>query len=173
MANHPTDRENDYNDPNYNPNYQNRADHPPNVADPEYMDSGNYHPDYQREQQLRAREREEQQLAREEQRLAVARRQTVVDRAIAIIYFLVGALEVLLLIRFFLRLFGANPDNQFAQVIYDFSAPFVAPFSTLFISPTFGGGASIFDVNLLVAMIVYALLGWLVGRLIQLIWGIE
>lgn len=166
MANYPPDRDNEYNDPNYDPNYQNRADYPPPP-----MDSGSYRPDYQRDEQLRAREREEQQLAREDHRLAVARRQTIVDRAIAIIYFLVGALEVLLLIRFFLRLFGANPDNQFAQVIYDFSAPFVAPFSTLFISPTFG--TSVFDVNLLVAMIVYALLGWLVGRLIQLIWGIE
>lgn len=166
MANHPTDRDNEYNDPNYNPNYPNRPNYPPDV-----MDSGSYDPDYPREEQLRAREREGRQLAREEQRLAIARRQTVVDRAIAIIYFLVGALEVLLLIRFFLRLFGANPENQFAQIIYDFSAPFVAPFSTLFISPTFG--TSVFDVNLLVAMIVYALLGWLVGRLIQLIWGID
>ncbi len=171
MTNHPPDRNNDYNDPNYNPNYPNRADYPPPAVDAGGVEPNNYYPDYQREEVLRAREREEHQLAREEHRLAVARRQTIVDRAIAIIYFLVGALEVLLLIRFLLRLFGANPENQFAQVIYSFSAPFVAPFSTLFISPTFG--TSVFDINLLVAMIVYALLGWLVGRLIQLIWGIE
>lgn len=117
------------------------------------------------------RQQERLRLQREEQRLAIARREEVVNRAVEIVYYLVGALLVLLLIRFFLRLSGANIENQFARFIYNFSEPFVSPFSTLFISPTFG--RSIFDVNLLVAIIVYAILGWLVGRLIRLIWGVE
>jgi YggT family protein len=115
--------------------------------------------------------REERRLREEEARLAAARREAVVTRAINIVYYFVGALLILLALRFILRLFAANPENLFARVIYDFSAPFVAPFSTLFISPTFQEGEAIFDVNLLIGMLVYALLAWLVGRLIRLIWG--
>lgn len=108
-------------------------------------------------------------LHTEEARLAAAQHQATVNRAVEIVYYIVGALLVLLLIRFFLRLSGANPDNTFAEFIYNFSDFFVSPFSTLFISPTIG--QSIIDVNLMVAMIVYAILGWLVGRLIRLVWS--
>ncbi len=71
------------------------------------------------------------------------------------------------MLRFILRVTGANPDNTFAQFIYNLSAPFVAPFSTLFVSPTADGGANIFDVNLLIAIVVYALLGSLAVWLVQ------
>ena len=118
------------------------------------------------------RERERLRLQEEDRRLAIARRNEIVTRAIEIVYYLVGALLILLLIRFFLRLSGANPENQFASIIYNFSEPFAAPFSTLFISPTFGQ-SSIFDLNLLVGMAVYALLALLVARFIRLIWGVE
>ena len=62
---------------------------------------------------------------------------------------------VLLGIRFLLRLFGANTQNEFARLINNLSAPFIAPFSTLFISPTFGGGAYIFDVNIAISVVAY------------------
>lgn len=45
--------------------------------------------------------------------------------------------------------------------IYNLSAPFIAPFSSLLISPVASGGANVFDVNILMAIVVYALLGWL------------
>ena len=102
--------------------------------------------------------------------MSVAFREARVNRAVSVIYYTVGALLILLLLRFLLRLFGANPENTFAQVIYGLSEPFVAPFSTLFISPASSSGP-IFDVNLLVAMPVYALLAWLVGQLVRLIWS--
>lgn len=114
---------------------------------------------------------EERRLRLEEERFEAIRREAVVNRAVNIVYYLVGALLILLMLRFILRLFAANAENLFARVIYDFSEPFVAPFSTLFISPTFSEGAAIFDINLLIAMLVYALLAWLVGRFIRLIWG--
>ena len=46
-----------------------------------------------------------------------------------------------------------------------------APYSTLFISPVSGGGSNIFDVNVLIAMIIYALLGWLGIRFIKVIYA--
>ena len=59
-----------------------------------------------------------------------------------------------------LRLFGANSQNQFAQLINHLSAPFIAPFSTLFISPASSGGANIFDDNIVSANVAYALLSY-------------
>jgi uncharacterized protein YggT (Ycf19 family) len=85
------------------------------------------------------------------------------------LYWLAGMLEILLVMRFLLRLFGANPQNSFARLINDLSAPFIAPFSTLFISPTSEGGANIFDVNVVIAIVAYALLSYLAVSLIRLI----
>lgn len=125
---------------------------------------------FERQQQLR-RQEEALQLQREEQRLELARRTTASTWIINSIYFFVGLLEILLGLRLLLRISGANPDNTFAQVIYNLSDPFVAPFSTLFISPVSDQGGNIFDVNVLIAIVVYALLGWIAVWLVRLIQG--
>jgi len=65
----------------------------------------------------------------------------------------------LLALRFFLRILIANLDNASAQLIVNLSDPFVAPFSTLFISPTNADASRIFDLNVLAAMVAYGLLG--------------
>ena len=103
-------------------------------------------------------QRERQHLAQEAARHTKARKATVLDKFIQAVIFLVSALELLLSLRFMLRLMGANPENAFAGFVYNISQPFVEPFSTLFISPTFNGSTNIFDVNLLVAMAVYLIL---------------
>jgi YggT family protein len=69
-----------------------------------------------------------------------------------------GALEILLGGRLLLRLLGANSQNEFAQWINNLSAPFVAPFSTLFVNPTLGSKANVLDINIIIAMVIYALL---------------
>jgi uncharacterized protein YggT (Ycf19 family) len=109
-------------------------------------------------------------LRQEEKRLRAARLNTPFVWIINTIFWLVGALEILLGLRFLLRLFGANTQNEFARLINNLSAPFIAPFSTLFISPVFGGGAYyIFDVNITIAILVYALLSYLVVSLVRFI----
>ena len=113
------------------------------------------------------RRSEERRLQNEERRIAAVNRNAAVKRIVQLIYFSTGALGVLLLLRVVLRLFGANPDNQVAQVIYGLSNPFAAPFTNLFGNPILG--RVVFDINALVAIAVYALLGWLVGRLIWLV----
>ncbi len=121
---------------------------------------------FQREQKLR-QEEEAYILRKQERELKAAKRASIFSWTINTIYILVGFLEVLLFLRFFLRVLGANPENQFAQFIYSFSEPFIAPFATLFISPTADessnaiGAMNVFDLNALVAIIVYALLCWL------------
>ena len=122
----------------------------------------------ERRQELRAEE-EAFRLQQEEDRLATGKRRSTFNWLISSIYFLVGSLEVLLGLRFLLRLSGANTQNTVNQFITMLSAPFIAPFSTLFVSPVTGDGANIFDLNVLIAMIVYPLLGWLGVRLVKFI----
>lgn len=122
----------------------------------------------ERRQELRAEE-ETFRLQQEEDRLATGKSRSTFNWLISSIYFLVGSLEVLLGLRFLLRLSGANTRNTVSQFIATLSAPFVAPFSTLFVSPVTGDGANIFDLNVLIALIVYPLLGWLGVRLVRFI----
>ncbi|XGV95875.1 MAG: YggT family protein [Leptolyngbya sp. BL-A-14] len=117
------------------------------------------------------REEEAFRLQQEQGRLEAAKTNATFAWIINSISFLVGLLEILLVLRFVLRASGANTKNAFAQFIYNISDPFIAPFSTLFVSPVTGGGANILDLNVLVAIVVYALLGWLAITLVQFLRG--
>ena len=66
------------------------------------------------------RRSEELRLQDEERRIAAVRN-AAVTRIVQLVQFLTGAFGVLLLLRVVLRLFAANPNNQFAQVIYSLS----------------------------------------------------
>ena len=127
--------------------------------------------EYQQRRQALELETESRRLQQANRNARAARSNLTAQRIINGIYFLVGALEVLLLLRFILRISGANTQNTFASFILNLSEPFVAPFSTLFISPTAEGARFIFDVNLLVAILVYGILGLLAGRLVQVLVG--
>jgi YggT family protein len=124
----------------------------------------------ERRQELR-NEEEAFLLQQQEGRLEVVRRRGIYAWIINGIYFLVGALEILLMLRFLLRFTGANTQNEFTQFIYNLSAPFMAPFSTLFVSPTSNNATNIFDVNIIIAIIVYSLAGWLAVRLVKFIYA--
>jgi hypothetical protein len=85
------------------------------------------------------------------------------------IYLLFGILEGLLAIRFVLPLLGANPAAGFAQFVYSITRPFLAPFVGLFGTARFGG--SVFEVNPLVAILVYALIAWVLVKAVGLVLG--
>ncbi|WP_035992475.1 YggT family protein [Leptolyngbya sp. KIOST-1] len=128
------------------------------------------HNEFDHEREL-IRNQEVYRLRQEQARLRAAQRQARLGWVRNTILLLVGALEVLLALRFFLRLSSANPENPFAQTIYSLSAPFMSPFSTLFISPTDASAIRIFDLNNLIAMVVYALLGGLAIALVNYFQG--
>ena len=90
-------------------------------------------------------------------------------RLIQGMWLLFGIVEGILAIRFILKLLGANEAAGFAHFIYAASAPFVAPFSNLFANP--GSGGSVLELTTLVAIIVYALVAWLIARVIWLLAG--
>lgn len=83
-----------------------------------------------------------------------------------IIWFVAGVILALLALRFVLALLGANPDNAFADFVYDASHPLVAPFFSLFsYDLDLQGTGSRFELYTLVAMAVYALVAWGLARL--------
>ncbi|MDQ3065010.1 MAG: YggT family protein [bacterium] len=72
-----------------------------------------------------------------------------------IVYYIGGALLLLLAVRFMLLLLGASRSSGFVDFIYGLSGLFVAPFNGIFDEPRYG--ESVFDSATLVAMVVYAI----------------
>jgi uncharacterized protein YggT (Ycf19 family) len=90
------------------------------------------------------------------------------------VWFIVGLLSILLLIRFVLLATGANEATGFAQLIYGLTGWMVAPFAGLFgRSITYPGsvGTAVIEFESIVAIIVVVLLGWIVTKLAQLAVG--
>ena len=96
--------------------------------------------------------------------VAAERRQSTFQ-VTQIIWTLVGILEIALGLRFVLKLIAANPDAGFARAIYGLTQPFLAPFTALVGTPTSGG--TVLEMTTLIAMAVYALLAWIVSRVIR------
>lgn len=99
--------------------------------------------------------------------VAVVNQNSAVARIVNIVYFLFGTLELLLAVRVIFYLISVNPDNGFAKFIDDMSSPFVALFASLLQNPTLGT-TGVLEITTLIAMLVYAIVAWLVGRLIWL-----
>lgn len=88
-------------------------------------------------------------------------------KATQLIWLGLGLLEALIALRIGLKLIGANPDSLFATFIYNFSNIFLFPFEGVVNNPVIG--AAVVELSSLIAMVVYALLGWAVERIIWMI----
>jgi YggT family protein len=84
-----------------------------------------------------------------------------------IIWTILGILEILLGMRFVLKLIAANAGSGFAVFIYGITGPFLAPFTGLVGTPASGG--MILEVTTLIGMAVYALFFWVVARVLQVV----
>lgn len=83
-----------------------------------------------------------------------------------IMYVLLTIINGIIAIRFILSLFGANRSNAFADLIYTFSSPLVAPFRSLFsVDTRVGETSGRFEVESVVAIIVYSLIVWMLIRI--------
>jgi cation transport ATPase len=87
------------------------------------------------------------------------RRLNLLSRTDQIVYFLVGALEVLLLMRFVFKLLGADSNNGIVNFIYALSAPFVMAFNGIFGDYKLSNNSTL-EISALIAMAIYALLAW-------------
>jgi len=91
-------------------------------------------------------------------------------RLVQAVYLVFGLLETLLLVRFVLRALGANPEAGFAQLIYGVTGLLIAPFVGLFGTPPVASGPAL-ELHTLIALVVYAALGWFLARTTWLIVG--
>ncbi len=82
------------------------------------------------------------------------------------IRFIFIVIDIILGLRFFLKLVGANPNSPFGVFLFGITDPFAAPFDSLFPNPKLGSGEVEFTT--LLALIVYPVFCWILIRSIQL-----
>jgi uncharacterized protein YggT (Ycf19 family) len=88
-------------------------------------------------------------------------------RAAAVVWFIVGVVEIFIAARFLGKLFGASAQSAFVNFIYQVSSPMVAPFTGIFGDT--GSKTNTFETASLVAIVVYAVVGWGLVALIRII----
>lgn len=96
-----------------------------------------------------------------------AERRTQLGKAAQFIWLLAGLLEGLIGLRFLLKLIAANPAAPFAQLVYGITDLFLWPFQGLTATPAANG--MVLEISSLIAMLVYAVLAWMVVKLLYLI----
>jgi hypothetical protein len=87
-------------------------------------------------------------------------------RAAAVVGFIVGAVDIFIAARFLGKLLGASSASQFVHFIYQVSSVFVAPFTGIFGDT--GTKTNTFETASLVAIVVYAVVGWGIVVLIRI-----
>lgn len=89
----------------------------------------------------------------------------------SLVYAVFGFIELLVGLRFIFLLLGANSISPFVNWIYTWSEPLVVPFSGIFGQHAFVTSAgvvvhSVLDWTTLIALIIYAAIGGILGRLL-------
>ena len=90
-----------------------------------------------------------------------------------LVYFLFGALEILLAFRLVLKLTGASISSAFVGLIYGVTGIFTVPFEGIF-HRGFAQGVevrAVFEPATLVAIIVYAVVAWGIVKLVRILSG--
>jgi uncharacterized protein YggT (Ycf19 family) len=88
-------------------------------------------------------------------------------RAAAVVGFIVGVVDILIAARFLGKLLGASSQSAFVNFINQVSSPLVAPFKGIFSNA--GSSTNSFETASLVAIAVYAVIGWGIVMLIRII----
>jgi uncharacterized protein YggT (Ycf19 family) len=96
-------------------------------------------------------------------------RRVAAYRLTQLVYWVFGLIEGLLAIRLILKALGANPSAGFSQFVYGITAPLVQPFVGLFSNPQYEN--SVLELSAIVALIVYALVMWLIAKLVWILVG--
>lgn len=81
-----------------------------------------------------------------------------------IISFIVGIIQLILILRFIFQLFNANEGAAFAQLIYGLSQPLLLPFAAIFPNIELANGFVV-ELSTIIAIIVYGVVGMLLKRL--------
>lgn len=87
---------------------------------------------------------------------AVETTETSTDKIAQLIYYTVGVINVLLLLRLIFQAFGANPRSGIVSLVYSMTSALLAPFRGIF--DIAAAGESVIDPAILVALLIYSLL---------------
>lgn len=79
-----------------------------------------------------------------------------------LIYFIFGFIETLLVFRLLLKLAGASLGSSFVSIIYGITNLLVQPFDGIFTK------IQTFEPSIVVALVVYAMIGWGIIKLIRI-----
>jgi uncharacterized membrane protein YuzA (DUF378 family) len=95
---------------------------------------------------------------------------TNTQTAESLIYYVLGALEILLTFRLVLKLMGAGTASFFVRLIYSIAGLFILPFEGIFRRGFTQGleTTSVLEPSTLVAIIVYPLLAWGIVKLVRI-----
>lgn len=96
-----------------------------------------------------------------------AERRMNIFQVTRLIWTILAVIEILLGVRFMLKLIGANAASGFGSFIYGVTGIFVAPFTGLL--SFWSSGDSILEVTTLVAMAIYALVFWGIVRIMGMV----
>lgn len=96
-------------------------------------------------------------------------RRAGMDKLQQALYLLSALVGGLLAVRVVLRVLGADPSVPFVSAVYSVTAPLVSPFVGIFGAGPAGG--NVLEIHSLVALVVYALLAWLLVKLAWLLFG--
>ena len=87
-------------------------------------------------------------------------------RAFELIYLIFAVICVLILLRVVLKVLAANTAVAFTGFVYGITNFFMAPFQGLL--PTWASGRTVLEGSALIALLVYAALGYLLARLVSI-----
>lgn len=82
--------------------------------------------------------------------------------------FIIGIAILGLILRFLLRLFGANPESGFVEFIYESTRSLLAPFRGIFESQVVSSN-HVIEFSTLFAIAIYLLVAWLITELIDFV----
>jgi len=80
-----------------------------------------------------------------------------------------GVLNSLILLRYFLKMMGANPANPFALLINSTTDPFLSMFKGLIQTLTYRG--IVFEFTDLIAIVVFGMIGWIIVQLLRIMFA--
>ncbi len=92
----------------------------------------------------------------------------VATLVINLINFILGVIELFIGMRIILKLAAANAETPFVAWIYETSRALIWPFQGMFPSPVLTGG-SVLEFNALIALLAYALIGYLLMEFVRYI----
>jgi len=83
---------------------------------------------------------------------------------------IVGIIEAAFVLRVLLELLGANPLSGFVAAVYEITDRLLGPFAGAFANFPLGNGYVV-DVTAVFGMIGYAVVGWLIIKLLSFVFG--